>query len=48
MGFVVGEQNLGFRDAGGRVETGVVLGILALMFGWTGIGAWVLLSWLVM
>lgn len=37
----------GFRNAGGRLETGVALGILVLMLGWTGVGAWVLLSWLV-
>ncbi len=31
--------------AGDRLEAGVALGMLVLMFGWTGIGAWVLLSW---
>ncbi|MCJ1231066.1 hypothetical protein MMC12_007741 [Toensbergia leucococca] len=29
-----------FRGAAGRVETGAVLGVLVLMLGWTGIGAW--------
>ena len=38
----------GVRGAGGRVETGLVLGVLVLLVGWTGTGAWVLLSWLVM
>lgn len=38
---------LGFRGASGRVEAGVTLGVLLLMLGWSGIGAWVLLSWLV-
>lgn len=42
------ESPVGFKGAGGRVETGVALGILVLMFGWTSIGAWVLLNWLVM
>lgn len=37
----------GFRGAGGRVETGAVLGTLVLLLGWTGVGAWILLSWLV-
>ncbi len=34
-------------DAGGRVEAGVVLGAFVLLLGWTGIGAWAVLSWLV-
>lgn len=37
--------NMGFRDAGGRVEAGVALGVLVLLIGWTGVGAWVGLSW---
>lgn len=41
------QSPVGYRGAGGRVETGVALGILVLMFGWTGIGAWILLNWLV-
>lgn len=41
------EIPVGFKGAGGRVETGVALGILVLMFGWTSIGAWILLNWLV-
>lgn len=39
---------MGWRDAGGRVETGVALGAFVLLLGWTGVGAWVALSWLVM
>lgn len=31
----------------GRVEGGVLLGLLVLLVGWTGVGAWVWLSWLV-
>lgn len=42
------ENPIGYRGAAGRVETGVALGILVLMFGWTSIGAWILLNWLVM
>ena len=42
------DNPIGYRGAGGRVETGVALGILVLMFGWTSIGAWILLNWLVM
>ncbi|KAL9614014.1 MAG: hypothetical protein Q9167_001494 [Letrouitia subvulpina] len=38
----------GFRGAAIRVETGVALGVLVLLLGWTGVGAWVLLSWMVM
>ena len=37
----------GFKGAGTRVGTGVLLGILVLGLGWTGIGSWVMLSWLV-
>lgn len=39
-------SRVGFRGAGGRVQTGVLLGTLVLMLGWTGTGAWILLSWL--
>ena len=41
------ESPIGYRGAGGRVETGIALGILVLMIGWTTIGAWILLNWLV-
>ncbi|KAL8734350.1 MAG: hypothetical protein Q9166_001548 [cf. Caloplaca sp. 2 TL-2023] len=41
-------KNAGFREAGTRVQTGLALGILMLLLGWTGVGAWILLSWLVM
>ncbi|KAL8926370.1 MAG: hypothetical protein Q9208_002913 [Pyrenodesmia sp. 3 TL-2023] len=50
MGFPV-ELRLtttGFRGAGMRVETGLALGVLVLLLGWTAVGAWVLLNWLVM
>ena len=40
--------SMGWRDAGGRVETGVVLGAFVLLLGWTAVGAWAALSWLVM
>lgn len=36
----------GFRGAGDRLESGVALGVLVLLFGWTGVGAWILVSWL--
>lgn len=36
----------GFRGAGDRVESGVALGVLVLLLGWTGVGMWVLVSWL--
>lgn len=36
-----------FRGAGGRVEAGAALGVLVLLLGWTLVGGWVLLSWLV-
>ena len=42
------QSPVGYKGAGGRVEIGVALGILVLMFGWTNIGAWILLNWLVM
>ncbi|KAI9808430.1 MAG: hypothetical protein M1827_007249 [Pycnora praestabilis] len=37
----------GFRGAGGRVETGAVLGGFVLILGWTIIGVWLAISWLV-
>ncbi|KAI9872282.1 MAG: hypothetical protein M1830_001825 [Pleopsidium flavum] len=40
--------SLGWRDAGGRVETGMVLGAFVLLLGWTVVGAWVAWSWLIM
>lgn len=43
----VGGDVEGFRGAAGRVETGAILGALVLLLGWTGVGAWILLSWLV-
>ncbi len=41
------ESPVGDKGAGGRVQAGVELGILILMLGWTAVGSWVLLSWLV-
>ena len=41
------EGEVGFRGAGGRVETGVLLGVLVLLMGWTGVAAWIGLSWFV-
>lgn len=41
-------NSAGFRGAGARVETGLALGVLVLLLGWTGVGSWILLSWLVM
>lgn len=40
--------SMAMRAAGGRVETGVALGAFVLLLGWTGVGAWAVLSWLVM
>lgn len=37
----------GFRDAGDRVGTGVLIGICVLLFGLTGMGGWIGVSWLV-
>lgn len=34
-------------DADARVQAGALLGVLALLVGWTTVGAWALLSWLV-
>ncbi|KAL8944883.1 MAG: hypothetical protein Q9216_000173 [Gyalolechia sp. 2 TL-2023] len=41
-------NSAGFRGAGVRVETGLALGVLVLLLGWTGVGTWILLSWLIM
>ena len=43
----IDKQQTRYRGAVGRVETGIALGVLVMMFGWTGIGAWIFLSWLV-
>ncbi|KAI9710612.1 MAG: hypothetical protein M1812_007376 [Candelaria pacifica] len=45
LGLGNGEKE-GYMNAGGRVETGVVLAGVVLMMGWTGVGAWGILSWL--
>lgn len=45
--FLRNETQTGFRNAGGRLETGLMLGLLVLLLGWTTVGGWVFLSWLV-
>lgn len=44
----LGRGDVGYRGAADRVGSGAALGLLVLFFGWTAVGAWVLLSWLVM
>ncbi|KAI9737551.1 MAG: hypothetical protein M1834_009706 [Cirrosporium novae-zelandiae] len=46
-GGVCGMEHQGWRESGGRVETGVLLGALVLGMGWTVVCAWMGLSWLV-
>lgn len=41
-------KSAGFRGAGVRVQTGLAMGILVLLLGWSSVGAWILLSWLVL
>lgn len=36
----------GYRDAGGRVEGGMMLGVFVLLTGWTTLLGWLGLSWL--
>ena len=43
----VQESSSVYKGPGGRVQTGVELGILILLLGWTAVGGWGLLSWLV-
>ena len=43
----VQESPVVYKGPGGRVQVGVELGILILMLGWTAVGGWGLLSWLV-
>lgn len=38
----------GWGSAAGRVQGGVVMGLLVLLLGWTGMAGWVAVSWLVM
>ena len=38
----------GFRSAGDRVGTGVLIGVMVLLVGLTGFGGWLGISWLVM
>lgn len=40
-------DTVGYRHAGERVAGGMLAGILALMVGWTGVGGWIAVSWLV-
>ncbi|KAL8948138.1 MAG: hypothetical protein Q9222_005649 [Ikaeria aurantiellina] len=40
-------KSAGFRGASIRVGTGLALGVLVLLLGWTAVGSWVLLSWLI-
>jgi len=47
-GVQVGRGDVGYRGAGDRVGSGAALGLLVLFFGWTAVGAWILLSWLAM
>lgn len=42
------ESQADFKGLSGRVETGVLLGVLVLMFGWTNVTCWISLSWLTM
>jgi hypothetical protein len=37
----------GFRDAGERVVGGMMIGVFVLLIGWTGVGGWVGVSWIV-
>ena len=41
------ESPVVYKGPGVRVQTGAELGILVLMIGWTAVGGWGLLSWLV-
>lgn len=43
-----GTTGAGFRDAGDRVGTGVVIGICVLLIGVAGMGGWIGVSWLVL
>ena len=48
LGTLPGYGDEGFRDAGGRVSTGCLLGLLVLILGWTGVGGWIWVSWAMM
>lgn len=43
-----GLGSAGFRSAGDRAGTGVLIGICVLSFGLTGMGGWIGLSWLIL
>jgi hypothetical protein len=37
----------GYRDSGERVAGGMVIGVFVLLIGWTGVGGWIGVSWLI-
>jgi hypothetical protein len=41
------DSSAGWRNAGNRVTGGSMLGLLVLLLGWSFIGLWVALSWLI-
>lgn len=41
----LGLEDIGFRGAGGRVETGTILGIWVLLAGTVGVGGWLFIGW---
>lgn len=43
-----GSLGLGFRDSGARLQTGLVFGIMVLLFGLAWVGSWVGGSWVVL
>lgn len=43
-----GNSSSGYRNAGDRVGTGVVIGICVLLLGLTSMGGWIGVSWLVL
>ena len=40
--------HVGFRGVGERVATGLLLGLLVLLLGWTGVGGRLWVSWLLL
>lgn len=44
----VGADDVGFRGAGSRVGTGMLMGAFVLLVGWTGVLGWMGVSWLVL
>ncbi|EON65530.1 hypothetical protein W97_04768 [Coniosporium apollinis CBS 100218] len=43
----VSAPGVGFRSAGQRVATGIVIGAFTLLLGWTAVLGWIAVSWLV-